>query len=93
MELIDKRRKHLAQTHRKDSSDRQDLQQLNVRVPRDVYDALRTYAYATESTINDAVLRAIVDFLAARGRKEEVDAFLKGARKQYRVALDKLADL
>lgn len=83
----------MAQTQRKASSTKQDFQQLNVRVPKDVYDALRTYAYATDSTINDAVLRAIVDFLAARGRQEEVDAFLKGARKQYRVALDKLADL
>jgi uncharacterized protein (DUF1778 family) len=83
----------MAQGRRKASSPRQDVQQLNVRVPKDVYDALRTYAYATDSTINDAVLRAVVDFLAARGRQEEVDAFLKGARRQYRVALDKLADL
>ncbi len=83
----------MPQTRRKVSSARQDVQQLNVRVPKDVYDALRTYAYATDSTINDAVLRAVVDFLAARGRQEEVDAFLKGARKKYRVALDKLADL
>lgn len=72
---------------------RQDLQQLNVRIPKDVYDALRTYAYATESSINEAVLRALADFLASRGRQDEVDAFLKDARKQYRVALDKLADL
>lgn len=83
----------MAQTRRKASTVKQDIQQLNVRVPKDVYDALRTYAYATDSTINDAVFRAIVDFLAARGRQEDVDAFLKGARKQYRVALDKLADL
>lgn len=83
----------MARTQRKASSAKQDLQQLNVRVPKDVYDALRTSAYATDSTINEAVLRAIVDFLAARGRQEEVDAFLKGARKQYRVALDKLAEL
>lgn len=83
----------MAQVEKRDSSARPDLQQLNVRVPRDVYDALRTFAYATEGTINDAVLRAIVDFLASQGRQEEVDTFLKAARKQYRVALDKLADL
>jgi NRPS condensation-like uncharacterized protein len=83
----------MAATQRTGSSAKQKLQQLNVRVPKDVYDALRTYAYATDSTINDAVLRAIVDFLAARGRQEEVDAFLRNARKQYRGALDKLADL
>ncbi|MBA3631052.1 MAG: DNA-binding protein [Actinobacteria bacterium] len=83
----------MAPTRRKASSAKQELQQLNVRVPKDVFQALRTFAYATDSTINEAVVRALVDFLAARGRQEEVDAFLKGARRQYRVALDKLADL
>ncbi len=82
----------MAPTRRKASSAKQELQQLNVRVPKDVFQALRTFAYATDSTINEAVVR-LVDFLAARGRQEEVDAFLKGARRQYRVALDKLADL
>ena len=83
----------MAPTRRKASSAKQELQQLNVRVPKDVFQALRTFAYATDSTINEAVVRALVDFLAVRGRQEEVDAFLKGARRQYRVALDKLADL
>jgi len=83
----------MAPTRRKASSAKQELQQLNVRVPKDVFQALRTYAYATDGTINEAVVRALVDFLAVRGRQEEVDAFLKGARRQYRVALDKLADL
>lgn len=83
----------MAQARQKAANQKQELQQLNVRIPRDVYDALRTYAYASDSSINEAVLRALADFLASRGRKEEVDAFLKGARTQYRVALDKLADL
>ncbi len=71
----------------------QDVQQLNVRVPRDVYEALRTYAYATNTTLNDAAVRAVVDFLSEQGRQEQVDVFLKRARKDWRVALDKLADL
>jgi hypothetical protein len=83
----------MARVERKSATAKQELQQLNVRIPKDVYDALRTYAYATESSINEAVLHALADFLASHGRQEEVDAFLKGARKQYRVALDKLADL
>lgn len=74
-------------------SDKPSMQQLNVRVPKDAYDALRTYAYATDNSINEVVLRALADFLASRGRQEEVDSFLEGARDQYRVALDKLADL
>lgn len=72
---------------------RQDVQQLNVRVPRDVYDALRTYAYATDSTINEAALRALVNFLSTKGRQKQVDAFLTRAQEDWRAALDKLADL
>ncbi|MGH2821038.1 MAG: DNA-binding protein [Actinomycetota bacterium] len=72
---------------------RQETKQLNVRVPRDVYEALRTYAYAADTTINDAVVRALLDFLASKGREEQVGAFLKRARTQYRTTLDKLADL
>ena len=78
----------MPQTH-----ERQETQQLNVRVPRDVYESLRTYAYAADTTINDAVVRALLDFLASRGREEQVDAFLERARSQYRTTLDKLADL
>jgi len=83
----------MARTKRETAATKQELQQLNVRIPKDVFDALRTYAYATETSINEAVLRALADFLAAQGRQEEVDAFLNDARRQYRVALDKLADL
>lgn len=83
----------MARAEQRVATQKQDLQQLNVRVPKDIYNALRTYAYATDSSINEAVLRALADFLASRGRQEEVDSFLKDARKQYRVALDKLADL
>lgn len=71
----------------------QEVQQLNVRVPRDVYDALRTYAYATDSTINEAALQALVDFLSTKGRQRQVDGFLKRARDDWRTALDKLADM
>ena len=73
--------------------DRAQSQQLNVRVPRELYDALRTYAYATESTINETVLEALVDFLSTRGREKQVDSFLRRAREDWRTALDKLADL
>jgi hypothetical protein len=75
------------------TTQRQGTRQLNVRVPTDVYDALRTYAYATETTINDAVGRALVDFLSTKGRHDEISSFLQRARNQYRTTLDKLADL
>lgn len=73
--------------------ERQGTRQVHVRFNQDVYDALRTYAYATDTTINDAVSHAVVDFLSSRGRQEQVGAFLDRARSQYRTTLDKLADL
>ncbi len=75
------------------AQDRVQTKQLNVRVPSELYDALRTYAYATESTINETVLEALVDFLSTRGREKQVDSFLRRAREDWRTALDKLADL
>lgn len=68
-------------------------QAVTLRVPEEVYEAMRTFSFATQTTINDMVLRAVVDFLAQKGRDEEVGALLKKAQDQYRVALDKLADL
>jgi hypothetical protein len=89
---LGRKRAKMAQVERKSAS-KQDLQQVNVRVPRDVYEALRTYTYATDVSMNEVVVRAIVDFLATQGRWEEVEAFLQRARKQYRGALDRSADL
>jgi len=70
-----------------------DAQQLTVRVPRDVHEALRTLSLATGRPMNDLVLCSIRDYLGSTGHREAVDGFLEQAREQYRVALDKLADL
>lgn len=69
------------------------IQPLTLRVPREVYEAMRTFAFATGTTINEVGIRAIQDFLASQGDREEVEAYLTRARDRYRVALDKLADL
>lgn len=70
-----------------------DPQAVTLRLSKEEYEALRTFAFVTESSINEVARRALRDFLAAQGRREEFDALLKKARTQYRVALDKLADL
>jgi NRPS condensation-like uncharacterized protein len=70
-----------------------ETQVLTVRMPKDEHEALRGYAFATGASMNDVVLRALRDFLSGPGRREEFDALLSKARKQYRVALDKLVDL
>ena len=70
----------------------QEVQQLNVRVPRDVYEALRTYAYATNSTLKDAAVCALVDLLSEQDVKRS-GCVSEARRKAWRVDLDKLADL
>jgi hypothetical protein len=74
-------------------STQRDTHTLTVRMPREVYEALRTYAFASEKTLNESAVTAMLHFLAHEGRQQEVTAFLDKARRDYRVALDKLADL
>lgn len=68
-------------------------QVVTLRLSRPEYEALRTFAFVTGASINEVARRALRDFLVAQGRREEFDALLAKAHKQYRVALDKLADL
>ena len=68
-------------------------QAVTLRVPREVYEAVKTFAFATDASINDVFLRAVHSFLTSEGRQEQVEGLLDRARGQYRVALDKLADL
>jgi predicted DNA-binding protein len=70
-----------------------DIQAMSLRVPRETYEALRALSFATETSINELVCRAIGDFLAEAGHQEAVDAMARRFTEQYRVALDKLADL
>lgn len=66
---------------------------LTVRVPGEIHEGLRTMAFATGTSINDLVLRALRDYMADAGRREEVAAYIREAQQQFRVALDKLKDL
>lgn len=65
--------------------------QVTLRMPTEVYEAMRVYAFATNTKINDIGINAIQSFLAGEGREAQVHAFLERASDQYRVALDKLA--
>jgi predicted transcriptional regulator len=78
---------------RRESHNARDQQTLTIRVPKEIHEALRTLAFATGTSINDIVLMAIADHLGSRGHRDAVEGFLRRAQEQYRVALDKLADL
>jgi hypothetical protein len=70
-----------------------EVQQLTVRVPREVHEALKTLSVATGVSVNEITLSALGDYLAGEGHRQAVEAFFDEARETYRVALDKLADL
>jgi hypothetical protein len=70
-----------------------DTQVVTVRMPRDVYEGLRSLSFATDASINELVLRAVGNYMSQKGHRELVDAAATRVREQYRVALDKLADL
>lgn len=55
--------------------------------------ALRTFAAVTNTSINDVIRRAVREFLAGDGRREEFDALMRDAHDRYGLALQKLADL
>jgi predicted DNA-binding protein len=67
--------------------------QVNVRVPKEVHEALRVLVAATGQPANEIVLRALKNYLATEGHRAAVRAFADKATKQYAVALDKLKDL
>lgn len=71
----------------------EETQQLTVRVPRDVHEALKVLSMATDRSVNDLVLAAIRDQLSSRAHREAVKGFATKAQERYRIALDKLADL
>ncbi len=69
------------------------VERLTIRMPAGMHEAVRTVAFATNSSINDVLVRAVGDYLSDAGRSQAVDAFLERAQDQWRVALDKLADM
>lgn len=73
--------------------DMREVQQLTLRVPREVHEALKTLSIATGAPVNEIVQAALRDYLAGEGHRQAVEAFFAEARESYRVALDKLAHL
>jgi predicted transcriptional regulator len=78
---------------RREGASVRDQQTLTIRVPKEIHEALRTLAFASGASINDIVLKSISDYLSSQGHRDAVEGFLRRAQEQYRVALDKLADL
>lgn len=74
-------------------TEKKETQTFTVRMPRGDYETLRTFAFVTDRSINDVVIKSIRDYLSTTGKSEEFRDLVSKARGQFRVALDKLKDL
>ena len=66
--------------------------QLPVRLPDDVYLALKAHATYSERSMNDITVEALRALLGDNTRRAEIDAAADRVRKKYRRALDRLAE-
>lgn len=66
---------------------------LTVRLPVELADALKNYAFITETSGNEIVKRAIGEYLRAHAQTDMVKAAFDKALQQHAIAFDKLADL
>lgn len=64
-----------------------------LRLPIEHYDALKAYAFFTNTSMNEVIDRAIVAFLTGPAREEELAAIVSSGQERYRTALDKLKEL
>lgn len=68
------------------------MHQLPVRLPDDVYVALKAHATYSERSMNDITIEALRSHLGDGTRRAEIDAAADRVRKKYRRALDRLAE-
>jgi plasmid stability protein len=66
--------------------------QLPVRLPEDVYIALKAQATYLERSMNDITVEALRAHLADETRRAEIDLAADRVRRKYRKALDRLAE-
>ncbi|CAM2819066.1 ribbon-helix-helix protein, CopG family [Saccharomonospora xinjiangensis] len=66
---------------------------ITLRLPAEMAEALRTYAFATGTSVNETVKQAVADHLQRKGRPEAVRAAFERVLADHAVALDKLKDL
>lgn len=66
---------------------------LIVRFSEGEYEALRNYAFVTDRKMAEVVRRAVSEYLATSGRREQMRSVTQRIRQARRVALDKLAEM
>lgn len=71
----------------------QSARPVTVRLPEELADALRNYAFVTGVSANDVMKAALVDFLRANAQTDMVGAAFQQVLQKHAIAFEKLADL
>ncbi|WP_115276728.1 DNA-binding protein [Mycolicibacterium phlei] len=66
---------------------------LTVRLPTELADALKNYAFVTQTSGNEVIKRALVEYLTVHGRPEAIRAAFDRVVHQHAIALDKMKDM
>lgn len=66
---------------------------LTVRLPVELADALKNYAFITNTSGNEVIKRAVLEYLQLHGRPEVIRAALDRVVEQHHLALDKLQNM
>ncbi len=71
---------------------RPDLHVFTARLAVEEYEALRSYAFLSNVSINEVVVRAIRELLRREGKEEAVNTLVEQARSKLRATVDNLGD-
>lgn len=66
---------------------------MTVRLPAELADALKNYAFVTNTSANDVIKQALIDYMKAHARTDMVRVAFDKVLQQHSVAFDKLKDL
>jgi predicted transcriptional regulator len=66
---------------------------MTVRLPVELADALKNYAFVTDTSANEVIKQAVTEYLKAHARTEMVRAAFDKVLQQHAVAFDKLEHL
>lgn len=70
-----------------------DTTALTVRLPAELAEALKNYAFVTGTSGNDVVKRALIEYLQVHGRQDLMRSAFERVMEQHGEALDRLKDL
>jgi predicted transcriptional regulator len=70
-----------------------DTTALTVRLPVELAEALKNYAFVTELSGNEVVKRALIEYLQIHGRQDLMRSAFERVVEQHSEALEKLKDL